>query len=208
MKYTNIEIDHIFTIVSPSFPEKNLISRNDLIGNRNKHKDQGTSAEFMAFEQNYLEFIWLSDQEEARSNDLHLQQRFTSNQCPFGFGFRGKIDEDHLDDFNIYKPSYLSQGRILDHKSQQIDYKVPMFFIMDLDKDIKSFYPTNIKSFSSDVIQTGKIERVILHTPYPSPTNALFPQIEQVKSNKWGLQVIGLEDNDFSPLPLKTILNG
>jgi hypothetical protein len=206
MKYKEIEIDHIFTIVSPHFLEKGLIKPNSLIGNLTHHKGQGTSAEFMPFEQNYLEFIWLSNEEEARNNDLHLQQRFTSNKCPFGFGFRGKVDEGHLDDFNIYKPSYLSQGRILDHKSQTSNFNIPMYFVMDLDKDNESFYPINMKSFSKDRIQSGGIKKVILHTPHPDPVNSLFPQIEQVKSDTWGLQVIGLEDNNFAPLPLKTIL--
>ena len=57
--YQNLEIDHIFTIVNPSFKSGLQEQIQGLIGHRKEHQGQGTTAEFILFQRNYLEFIWL-----------------------------------------------------------------------------------------------------------------------------------------------------
>lgn len=70
--YKNIEIDHIFRIVDPDFYEQLSIDFKDQIQLKKDHVGQGTSSRFLPFEKNYLEFIWLSNLEESKSNQLQL----------------------------------------------------------------------------------------------------------------------------------------
>ncbi len=190
--YTNIEIDHIFRIVEPDFYEQLSIDLKDQIELKKDHVGQGTSARFLPFERNYLEFIWLSNLEESKSNQLQLYKRFTANQCPYGIAFRGKIDKKHREDFIEYNPTYSTGNqKILIHKSHFEDFGIPMLFVMDLGLENSALYPKNMSIFRGSNLQGGGFDSVTLKIKQYSKTLEKFPFINQEVDKTFQIEISG-----------------
>ncbi|MCB9063026.1 MAG: hypothetical protein H6622_16000 [Halobacteriovoraceae bacterium] len=205
MKYKYLEIDHISVIVKPGFPEKNEIKCKNLIGHRKYHSGQGTAAEFIVFEENYLEFIWASDNEELKKCDIHLYNRFTNINCPFAISYRGNIEEKFKSDFIEYRPKYLPSGRILKHFSYKENLTIPFIFVMDVYDTLDRYWPKYNERFNIFDLRKGGVKQIVIHTPYPNEIYKNFPQITQVKSDIWKLEIHGLESFDFSPFNFLTM---
>ncbi len=187
-----IELDHVFVNVKEGFPEKETLNGNLRIGHRSKHKDQGTEVEFLAFEKNYLEFIWLSDKEEASKNPLKLNERFLANQCPFGVGYRGVLDAEQKSEFWEYKPEYMKAGTIWVHNSALEDFSLPMVFVVELGVDNKSMWPSRKKTWSPDQILSGGFNEVVISGPL-DPNELVFPQLKFMPADTYSMQIAGVE---------------
>jgi len=96
-----LSVDHVFICCSPGAPEARALLELGLVeGSGNRHPGQGTANRRFFFSNAYLELLWVSNEEEARSpeaQDTRLWQRWLErNQaaCPFGILFR--TDESPL----------------------------------------------------------------------------------------------------------------
>lgn len=186
-----IELDHVFVNVGKGFPEKEKLSNRLHIGNGRRHEGQGTEAEFLAFEKNYLEFIWLADEQEASQNPLELDKRFLANQCSFGVAFRGQLDESQASSFWQYKPPYLSKGCIWVHKSHKEDFSLPMIFVVDVGLENEAMWPIKKNIWAPDQILPGEFKKIIINGPMTSQDLQL-PQLEFKSAENYSMEISGV----------------
>jgi hypothetical protein len=111
-----IELDHVFVCTAPGAPEARELSQFGLReGPPNQHPGQGTACRRFAFKNAMLELLWVTDKEEATSEQTRrtlLWERWTGRStttCPFGICLRpcDSPTEQPLFDGWEYRPSYL-----------------------------------------------------------------------------------------------------
>ena len=90
-----VEFDHLFVCSSVGAPEADiLVDAGFCEGQPNIHPGQGTSCRRFFFHNAYLEFLWVHDAAEARSDLVRptkLWERWSycqTGSCPFGIGLR------------------------------------------------------------------------------------------------------------------------
>src|SRR5262245_49939867 len=113
-------LDHVFICCDRGAPEADaLVALGLNEGSSNVHLGQGTSNRRFFFLGGYLEFLWVSDPDEAQSeltSPTKLYERWSGRQgstCPFGIVFGAS--ESHLREppFEVwhYRPQYLPADR-------------------------------------------------------------------------------------------------
>jgi Glyoxalase-like domain len=114
-----LEVDHVFVTCAAGAPEGNaLLALGFVEGSGNTHPGQGTANRRFFFENFMLELVWVSDQEEARSERTQrtrLWERWAQREqgvCPFGIVFRSAGGRPSPAPFPMwsYAPSYLPPG--------------------------------------------------------------------------------------------------
>jgi Glyoxalase-like domain len=92
---SSIAIDHVFVMCSAGAPEGAALIRAGLTeGSSNTHPGQGTANRRFFFDNAFLELVWVSDADEARSAlvaPTRLWERWAERggrACPFGLIFR------------------------------------------------------------------------------------------------------------------------
>jgi hypothetical protein len=111
-----LAVDHAFICCSKNAPEAQALLELGLVeGSGNRHPGQGTANRRFFFSNAYLELLWVSNEDEARSpatEDTRLWTRWSRRgeaACPFGILFR--TDESPLPFATWpYKPRYLPAG--------------------------------------------------------------------------------------------------
>jgi hypothetical protein len=111
-----LAVDHAFVCCSKDAPEARALLELGLVeGSGNLHPGQGTANRRFFFSNTYLELLWVSNEDEARSpetEDTRLWQRWSQRShatCPFGILFC--TDELPLPFATwSYKPRYLPAG--------------------------------------------------------------------------------------------------
>lgn len=128
-----MELDHLFVFVDgPSEAEEALT----LLGldetYRRVHPGQGTANVCCAFDDAYLELLWLTSPDEARSPRTARTRLFEragwreTGCCPFGIAWRGSTDP--LLDVWAYAPLYLPEGMTIEVAVDSDDPMQPMLF--------------------------------------------------------------------------------
>jgi len=91
----NHVLDHLFIMTAPGAPEADdLVARGFVEGPPNHHPGQGTACRRFFFANAMLEFLWVEDEAEARSEPvapLRLWERWAGREggaCPFGVALR------------------------------------------------------------------------------------------------------------------------
>ena len=104
------EIDHVFLFVQPDGPEIGALRRLGLTETyRRAHPGQGTANVCFAFDNLFLELLWLTSETEARSpaiarTRLWDRSRWSaSGTSPFGIALRGEkaVISSHGSNFRI-----------------------------------------------------------------------------------------------------------
>lgn len=112
------EVDHIFFFAKPFAPEMLAF---ELAGfNRwpftNSHSDQGTRGRYIYFDNVYIEFLWVDDEDVARANaarattDMTVRATWRENPSvsPFGIGLRDlAYDEPPPVTAHVYKADWM-----------------------------------------------------------------------------------------------------
>lgn len=130
-----LTFDHIFCFCKPpATHEVGVTSKEGFtLTDQKGHSGQGTANRCIIFEENYLEFIFLNNLDDAVANPLRLDRRSNWKETkfsPFGIGLRGKISEEDIDNFWIYNPPYWPDGKIYIHKSNETAQNLPLFFVI------------------------------------------------------------------------------
>ncbi len=132
----SLELDHVFCFCERQVPEAQRAQElGFMVLPVRTHQGQGTSNRCVVFEENYLEFIYLSSKEESQKNDLKLYQRADwkkTKASPFGIALRGIIPIKFKNDFWEYKPAYAQGKSIFIHKFSQEHPEAPLLFVMPL----------------------------------------------------------------------------
>ncbi len=130
-----LAIDHLFLFVEPEGPEIEALKRLGLSETyRRAHPGQGTANACFAFDNLYLELLWLTSEAEARSAPIartRLWER--SRWCeqgasPFGIAVRGDLAGVGVPTRD-YRPPYLPEGMAIPVACASDDPALPMVFV-------------------------------------------------------------------------------
>jgi hypothetical protein len=113
-----LELDHVFVAAAYEGPEMELLTDAGFLeGPENDHPGQGTASRGVFFENAYLELIWLTDAEVARSPAIQrtrLADRLDPTRAgnPVGIGLRSPADPVPPAPFGTwpFAPPYLPSG--------------------------------------------------------------------------------------------------
>ena len=111
-----IELDHLFVCTAAGAPEADKLVQFGLHeGSSNQHMGQGTANRRFGFANAMIEFLWVSDPQEAQSQSTRrtlLWERWSARKetaCPFGICLRPVDSQDTGLPFPgwKYRPTYL-----------------------------------------------------------------------------------------------------
>ena len=139
MTAQRLEIDHLFLFIEPDGPEIDALRRLGLTETyRRAHPGQGTANVCFAFDNLFLELLWLTSEAEARSpaiarTRLWERSRWHSKKtCPVGVAFRGDLAGAGAPTWD-YRPPYLAQampaGASIPVATASDDPALPMVFV-------------------------------------------------------------------------------
>jgi hypothetical protein len=129
------ELDHVFCFVERGAPaERARLEPGGLTPSlipEFRHDGQGTACTGLVFEEHFLEFIYVVDEDEARANPMQLHRRAPSTGgCRFGIALRGSIDDLLEEEFFDYRrdswPASVPSLRV--HRSSVERFDLPVLF--------------------------------------------------------------------------------
>jgi hypothetical protein len=127
-----LELDHIFVFIEPNGPEIGLLKDLGFTETyRREHPGQGTANVCFAFENAFLELLWITDPVEAASSPiartglLARSQWRTKRTCPFGIAWRAGGEAIPTWSF---EPPYLPAGVSIPVAVDGDDPHQPMMF--------------------------------------------------------------------------------
>jgi hypothetical protein len=128
-----MEIDHIFMFIEPNGPELDQLKALGLVETyRRQHPGQGTANVCFAFDNMFVELLWMVDPVEALSppivrTGLEPRSRWrTAGTCPFGIAWRGDYD-DAIETWD-FAPPYMPEGVSIEVAIDSDDPLQPMMF--------------------------------------------------------------------------------
>lgn len=129
------DIDHVFLFVQPDGPEEEALRRLGLTETyRRAHPGQGTANACFAFDNLFLELLWLTSEVEACSPGVARTRLWERSQwrkkdsCPFGVAFRASLTQTGLLTWD-YRPPYLPEGLSIPVATASDDPALPMVFV-------------------------------------------------------------------------------
>lgn len=134
---SNFELDHLFITTTPEAAALDqLLSLGLREGTRNVHPGQGTANRRIFFHNVMLEFLWLTNVEEAHSNTVRrtgLADRADPTRqdvCPFGVCLRSIDGTDQPLPFATwdYRPPYLPAGMSIPMAENADKLSEPLIF--------------------------------------------------------------------------------
>lgn len=130
-----LEIDHVFLFIEPDGPEIDALQRLGFVETyRRAHPGQGTANVCFAFDNLYLELLWLTSETEARSEPTARTRLWERSQwrrlgtCPFGIAVRGDLASAGVPTWD-YRPPYLPAGMSIPVATDSDDPMQPMLFV-------------------------------------------------------------------------------
>lgn len=129
-----LAIDHVFMFIEPDGPEIDALKRLGFTETyRRVHPGQGTANVCFAFDNLYLELLWLTSEAEARSPAIARTRLWERSQwrrlgtCPFGIAVRGDLAGAGVPVWD-YRPPYLPPDRRIAVATDSDDPMQPMLF--------------------------------------------------------------------------------
>lgn len=134
-----LALDHLFLFIKPDGSEIEALKRLGLTETyRRAHPGQGTANACFAFDNLYLELLWLTSEAEVRSAPIARTRLWERSQwrstqaCPFGVAVRGDLAAGGVPTWE-YQPPYLAQvlpaGAFIPVASASDDPALPMVFV-------------------------------------------------------------------------------
>jgi hypothetical protein len=180
-----IEVDHVFICTSLGGVEASqLVAFGLTEGAPNTHSGQGTACRRFFFANCYIELLWVSNAAEAQTEatrPTRLWERWenrATGACPFGFGFRPKIQHDGSLPFSSweYRPPYLPAGLSIHIATNTNVQSEPMLFYLSFAQRPDS-YPTARRQPSRHPAGLREVTSVTLNSSY---TDDLSPAMAAV----------------------------
>ncbi len=132
-----LELDHLFVTTAPGALSLDLVLAHGLLeGTPNVHPGQGTANRRIFFRNVMLEFLWLTQREEAESELIRrtrLAERCDHHRhdvCPFGICLRKSSQPDEALPFATfaYTPPYLPAGMAIPMATNSARLDEPLIF--------------------------------------------------------------------------------
>lgn len=191
------ELDHLFICTDIGACEADrLVSFGLVEGTANTHPGQGTSNRRFFFHNTMLEFLWVHDSEEARSElirSTHLWERWTNRNdgvCPFGVCLRPVTGSDDTIAFSswAYHPPYLPKTLSIEVGKNSDVLTEPMLFQIPFGQRPDQYPAEKLQPLSHGV---GLREMTRVELVSPAAHN-LSPELQSViDTNQIKLRVGG-----------------
>jgi hypothetical protein len=130
-----IELDHFFVFTAPNGGalRRHLADVGLTETYERAHPGQGTANVCYAFNNAYLELLWLTDAGEARSETIRRTGLYERSQraggvCPFGVAYRLSKGQSAPFDTWPYSPPYLPEGMTIQMATYSDDLRLPLVF--------------------------------------------------------------------------------
>jgi hypothetical protein len=162
-----VQLDHLFVMTAPGAPEADALAGHGFVeGAPNTHPGQGTANRRFFFGNAYLEFLWVVDEAEARSELVartrlfeRWQGRDSGTSSPFGVGIRpGTPGEQPLFRTWNYRPPYLPDGGAIPMATNSERLDEPLLFVLPFGRRPES--PGTSR----------EVTRVVIETPVAAPS--------------------------------------
>ncbi len=125
-----MELDHVFLISGyEGVPWIDRLTDKGLVETyRRTHHGQGTANVCFAFDNAFIELLWITDPTEARSEPIARTRLFerANGGCPIGIAWRGETDSRIA--LWEYRPPYLTDGLSIPVAKSSDDPGLPMLF--------------------------------------------------------------------------------
>jgi hypothetical protein len=162
-----VQLDHLFILTALGAPDADALAGHGFAeGAPNVHPGQGTANRRFFFGNAYLEFLWVTNDTEARSDVVsrtrlfdRWQGRDSGMSSPFGVALRpGTPGEQPLFRIWKYRPPYLTDGSaiLMATNSERLDE--PLLFVLPSGRQPES--PGTAR----------EITRVVIETPVAAPS--------------------------------------
>ncbi len=211
----NLELDHVFCFCTSEVPEAQLaMDIGFTVLPERTHQGQGTANRCIIFEENYLEFIYLSSKEDSQKNDLKLYQRAdwkNTKASPFGIALRGAIPEKYKHEFWEYKPPYAKGHSIFIHNFSIEHPEAPLLFVMPLadGEALASMKPASLSHLDKNLLKhksgSARIKKIRVASPVALPDLFKIPAIEVEISLRPHLSI--QLDGDLTAVEVSPILS-
>jgi len=161
-----VELDHLFIMTAAGAPEADALAAHGFAeGTPNRHPGQGTANRRFFFGNAFLEFLWVEDETEARSDVVARTRLFDRWQArgtgasPFGVCLRpGVPGEQPLFRVWNYRPPYLPEGSAIPVATNSERIDEPLLFVLPSGRRPES--PGSMR----------EITRVVIETPVAAPS--------------------------------------
>lgn len=181
----SMDLDHVLICAPVQAPAaERLIEAGFAEGAPNRHPGQGTANRRFFFDNAFLEFIWVVDEDEIRSDVVRptlLRERMNwweSGASPFGICLR--LDEGDKPPFETfdYRPPYIPEGASIPIASDTLSHE-PMIFINTM-----SVPPMDLADDARQPLDHPNGARTITHVRVGSPhsTGASEPMLALIRA--------------------------
>jgi hypothetical protein len=213
------EFDHVFICTSCGGAEASGLAAFGLAeGAPNVHPGQGTACRRFFFANSYVELLWVSNADEAQSETIqctHLWERWTGRAtgvCPFGLGFRPKIQPDGSAPFSSweYRPPYLPAPLSLHVATNANVLTEPMLFYLPFGQRPDSYTGAKrpVLAHRAGLREVTRVELTSPHADRLSPEMTVVADagLVQLRSGQEYLVQLGFDGEsqgqqaDFRPL--------
>ena len=166
----NVELDHVLICSPVGAPvAEQLIEAGFREGSPNRHPGQGTANRKFFFDNAFLEFIWVEDEQETRSDlvqPTRLWERMNWQEtgvAPFGICLRLSEGDDAPFETFDYRPPYIPEGVAIPIATGTHVHE-PMIFI-----NAMSVPPADLPDGASQPLDHPSGARTISHVRVGSP---------------------------------------
>jgi hypothetical protein len=193
-----MDLDHVFIFVGDLKREPNQLAELGLVETyRRRHHGQGTANACFAFENIFLELLWVADEAELAGplvERTRLKERSvwrSIGTCPFGVAWRGVDDVVQTWD---YCPPYLPDGVAIAVAIDGDDPLQPMMFRSPGDDPPSRWAPSRRGRLQEKAGLTQVTAVEFLHPERLVPSRTLLhltesatPPFVSMSSDDWGL---------------------
>jgi hypothetical protein len=153
-------LDHLFIMCDVGAPEATALSQLGLDEMAsNTHPGQGTACRRFSLAEQYLELLWVSDEDKARSDGVRPTQlwerwdRRRTGACPFGLVFRADAPEASAPPFRTwtYAPRYLPPGRGIE-VACDAPIDGPAFFFLPFVTSSRGRSPARVGAYTASTV--------------------------------------------------------
>jgi Glyoxalase-like domain len=212
-----MEIDHIFVFVDAVEAEAKRLKEHDLRETyRRTHVGQGTQNICYAFNNMFIELLWVDSPTDIKSPNIARTKLFERSRwkdngaCPFGIAWRGNGASAAIPTWT-YSPPYLPEGIGIEVAIDSDDEKQPMMFTFP-----HSTAPDRWSQVRRGNLQTefgyktiSHIE--IIHPPDYAASPAMIQMLQEtvppmrlVRGEDWSMNLT-LDHNDHSRSTVMTL---
>jgi hypothetical protein len=195
-----MQLDHVFAFINPDSSAIADLEANRLaVSYRRAHIGQGTANACFVFDNAFLELLWLTDAQDARSPLIARTKLWERSQwqvqqtCPYGLGWRG--DHSGIETWP-FAPPYLPKGITIPVACDSDDPRLPMMFTFPGSTAPRD-WPAERRNFPAHSGGWNRVDSIEITLPASAPESATLdhlaaqmdPKLRITRSTAYGLRV-------------------